>query len=309
MSWPYMPIGYPTDLHALTINEPIPVGRYADTGTAAVIDLSQPGLAVAMRGGGGTMLLQNIAVSTARMPDALTWMIDLNNGGLMAPWVVDQEEIIPDWIAATPEAAVAMMQAAVRIARARRTQYASELLRRDENVLPVSPELPHIVILIDKPDGPANELPFAAELAELDRIGRSMRVTAFTAFLRGTADHVPSSTKRNADSVFCGRVHDAVEFAYLLEYTKDAYPEDLYHPGQFFLTRAGDRRPRKLDAFRTTPRLLLFLSRELAPLRAGTSLDRYSVAAANGDNFTYATRWSREDTAKWLAWLRNDPQS
>lgn len=303
MSWPYMPIEYPRDMSALTISQPVPVGRYADTGTAAVIDLSQPGLAVARRGGGGTMLLQNIAISAARMPDALIWMIDTNYGGLMAPWVIDQEEIVPDWIAATPEAAVTMMRAAVRIAKARREHYASEMVRRNQAVLPASPELPHIIILIDKPDGGIAESPFASELAELDRIGRAVRVTALPAFLHASVDHVPRSTKRNADSVFCGRVHNASEFAYLMEYAKGADPEDLHHPGQFYLMLAGDRGPRKLDVFRTTPDLVRAVSREVASLRASTALDRYSAAMANGNEGLYETRWIREDTAKWLAWL------
>jgi S-DNA-T family DNA segregation ATPase FtsK/SpoIIIE len=303
-----MPIDYPAEASALSITQPVPVGRYTDTGTAAVIDLSKPGIAVAMHGGGGTMLLHNIAVSAARMPDTLIWMIDTNHGGLTAPWVVDQEEIVPDWVAATPDAAVAMMQAAVRIARARRAYFASEMLRRDTTVLPVSPKLPHIVILIDKPDETAEALPFAAELAELDRIGQAMRVTTFTAFRRSTAEWIPGTTKMNADSVFCGRVHTTIEFAYLMEYIAGAGPEDLHHPGQFFLKRGSDRTPRKLDAFRTTAGLLRHTSREVAPLRIGTVLDQPSVDAANADadGDAYAIRWAREDTAKWLAWLRNE---
>jgi hypothetical protein len=91
------------------------------------------------------------------MTDNLTWVIDLNGGGLALPWLhawhtggrPGRPPI--DWVADTPAKALAMAKAAlVRIAKARKPGYKHLEIAANDDKLPVRPAVPGILIAGDE---------------------------------------------------------------------------------------------------------------------------------------------------------------
>ena len=112
-------------------------------------------LVIGQTGSGKTILLNVLTAGAGRCRDALVWHIDLNGGSLsqmwLAPWLeghTDRPAI--DWAASTPAEALDMALAALRIAKDRKTSARKLKIAADTTLMPVSPDLPEIVIFLDE---------------------------------------------------------------------------------------------------------------------------------------------------------------
>lgn len=303
MKGPYIPFDYPDDYTPLDIDRSFTIGRSTTDGTAVQINLGQStGFIVSGRGGGGTTMLHNLTASLARMPNTLIWHIDICNGSLSAPWLVDEGSAAVDWFAATEEEALRMLDVAVRVAKRRRASYAAEMYRNNQTVLSVLPDRPQIVILIDK-DIDLDTLvgrQIDKAMAEMRRVGRAMRVNVVSAYRRATADYMPTEEKKNAEFALVGRVKDAAEVAFALDWDKDYRVPD--QRGQFLIGEGGNSIDH-FDAFRLTMEQIRRIAVAVAEIRSKTRLDEVSVNAGGED---YLERWIRPYTRQWLALLRGE---
>ncbi|MBS2538841.1 AAA family ATPase, partial [Catenulispora sp. NF23] len=121
-------------------------------------------------GAGKTTLFDAILAGFCRCDDVLTWVIDLGKEGdaarpFLAPWLESTGVLPPppnqdrlpagikpgvDWVASTPEQALAMLKAAETVAKWRLGAYAELMRRADTKLLPVSPRIPFIEIVVDE---------------------------------------------------------------------------------------------------------------------------------------------------------------
>lgn len=196
-------VHYPADYTPTSLLEAIPLGVRRD-GTVAAVGLREDSLlAVGPKGGGKTNLLDVLTAGIGRCADALVWHIDLNGGGMsqfwLHPWLEGRIERPPiDWAASNPEEALLMVTVAIAIAKDRKASYRTYKARNNVKLLPISPELPAISILVDESAealSPRNTDPITTQvrdhLEELLRIGRNEAVFPHFSALRPTQGTIP----------------------------------------------------------------------------------------------------------------------
>ncbi len=298
----YVPIEHPGVGPNLTIHGGVTIGRFTDEGTAATVSLRTGcGYIVAMRAGGATMLLQNMTTTLVQMRDTLVWHISAGFS-LSAPWLTKTRDFPPiDWVAGTEGEAATMLESAVKIAHARRKFYAENMIANDQTTLPVRPDRPQIVILIDKDDFDDDDRArrrIQDALAELRRVGPAMGVVTFSAYLRGTGDYLSNSERETATTILAGRTRDEADLANVAEWSVRAFPR-LAGPGHLALYDRGQAR--RLDAFRVTSLQIDDVADTAQDYLAGTRLDDRSADAVDE---VYAERWNRTEVAEFLEYLR-----
>ncbi|GAA0647864.1 hypothetical protein GCM10009548_11600 [Streptomyces malaysiensis subsp. malaysiensis] len=160
---------YPDDYSPLSILTGIPWCLRPNGEEIRVFLREACALLLGPPGSGKSTFMDIILTGFARCTDVLTWVIDLKQGAIGIPWVTpwleaqgliepdDPDNPAPagtrpgvDWLAATPKEAIRMLQAALRINKARQLRYQKLMRQQDTTLLPISPELPQIEIVIDE---------------------------------------------------------------------------------------------------------------------------------------------------------------
>lgn len=233
----------PAEYSPLSIREPLVIGRYRDRRPVAVDVYQQSGVVVGRRGAGKTVTLNVMTAQLARRTDAVIWHVDLNGGGMSSPWMhaFASNQIansVIDWAAPDPEEALRMARVAMAIARDRKAAYQRLLIEKNVDVLPVTPEIPAIIIILDEGgevmgNGANREAQAAAnELRAVQRIGRAMAVNVVLSVQRGISTYLPSDVMKATAWKIGMQCQDNGELAYALgEWTKGIHVRDLTHPG------------------------------------------------------------------------------
>jgi S-DNA-T family DNA segregation ATPase FtsK/SpoIIIE len=288
---PYPPV------RVLSIRGDLPVGFDA-MGDEVGVNLHQSSLlAVAQRKGGKTVFAHDLIASLVSCPDVLVWVVDLNGGNLATPWLrpYAQDHVqnpAVDWIAFTAEEAFVMAEAAEKIAKARKISYASLLAEHDTDILPVSSQLPAIVIIVDEGgevfgDGAAREVrEAAANLLTVQRIARAVCMPLVVTTQRGTSTYLPADLKRATDVRLAGRVDSEAEVANVLDW-EAGLPPDQLEPGEWWLRVQGTT-PVKIKTYMHKPSTSAAIAAEVDIRRP--QLDQLSRDAAGR---LYAERWQR----------------
>ncbi|WP_086708309.1 hypothetical protein [Streptomyces antimycoticus] len=160
---------YPDDYSPLSILTGIPWCLRPNGEEIRVFLREACALLLGPPGSGKSTFMDVILAGFARCTDVLTWVIDLKQGAIGIPWVTpwleaqgliepdDPDNPAPagtrpgvDWLAATPKEAIRMLKAALRINKARQLGYQKLMRQQDTTLLPISPELPQIEIVIDE---------------------------------------------------------------------------------------------------------------------------------------------------------------
>ncbi|MEU0720112.1 hypothetical protein ABZ498_23385 [Streptomyces lavendulocolor] len=310
-------ITYPTGYAPLSLHTGIPWGLRTNGDEVRVYLREQCALVVGPTGSGKTNMVHTILAGFARTTDVLTWVIDLNAGSAGLPWVrpaLDStgqttEGMRPgiDWLAASHEEAMVMLDAAVRIAKHRKMAYQDLLSRENTDLLPVSDRIPQIEIVIDEGaeilaamDKPSKAL--AAKILEVIRIARAMGIRTVLTALGATGSVLGNLMIRREAKVRVALTGGETEG---MDLSKQ-------FPGSRGLR--VDQAPYKGSGFMGTPESPagLFKSWRIKPnqirdIVAATSdrhptLDAVSAKAAGPD---YARRWDMARTA----WMRDDTPS
>lgn len=284
---------YPADHSPLTINSPLPIGLYRD-GSVTEIPLRWVcALIVGQVGSGKTNLLQVLNAGLVRCPDVLVWHIDVAGAGLALPWVLPWAEgradrPAVDWLAPTVDEVDLMTRMALEIIGTRKSAYRQRMRAANDDKIPVGPDVPQIVIVVDE----VAELPdrLKDRLESISNTGRAAGVRLVTCALRATSDYITPGVKKHAAVRIGQRVSDEEELAFLFGWGARVSPDDAPFEGCGHVTpAAGQITPRPYRAYRITPDDIDVIAVECAPLRP--VLDEVSASVPSGA--AYVDRWQR----------------
>jgi hypothetical protein len=295
---------YPDDYSPLTVNQPAAIGVLRDGRAEGPVNRQASMLLVGQRGSGKTNLMNVMLCNQCRMTDSLSWVIDLNGGGLalkwMRAWAAAGKPGRPpiDWVADTPEKARAMAAALVRIAKARKVGYQDREIAADDDKLPVDHEVPEIRVFNDEgaeifsTRSRRNETlrAISDDLIQTLEIARAAAVNETTSGLRATQDVLSDPQVLKQSTFKAGmKVADDAELNYFFGYNHNASVEDAPYPG-CALVRDGDGQVHPLKVYRVKPSQILDIVKATADRRP--ELDALSRQAAGE---AYEQRWMDTD--------------
>lgn len=300
---------YPADYSETSLKDGLRLGVYRD---GDVVDPSVRQLTTLLAGrkGSGKTNLSNVMLAgLARMTDNLTWVVDLNGGGLALAWLHAWEQAGRpgrppiDWVADTPAKALEMAQAALRIAKARKPGYKHLEIQANDDKLPVSPQIPGILIAGDEIaeifSPKARRDPILREtgdtLIQVVELARAVAVNALITALRATQDVISEPQLLAQSGLKIGMKSDEKEMAYLFGWSDRISPEDAPYPGCGFV-KVLDEPARPFKAYRMLPNQIADIVRATSDRRP--ELDELSRKAA-GD--AYEKRWEHTDHLFGLA--------
>ncbi|GAB3251296.1 hypothetical protein [Kineosporia babensis] len=289
-------IPFPDDYSPISLNDLLAVGMHKG-GAQALLDLLNSRAFIAGQiGSGKTNLLQVINAMIARCTDALNWHIDLNGSGMSSPWLLpwlDGEMDAPpiDWVASTVDEAVRMINAAIRVAKARKQAYKRLMRKLNVDKLTISPEIPGIVITLDEgaeaTAANRGDTRLATGLESLITISRAARLAIVLSSVRGTSDLVPAAIQAQAGTKIAMRPADAAEAAYVLGWDCQKMIDEAANPGTGIIRQPGAPM-RSLVAYQLLPHQIEEIAK--ATLARRPTLDEPSAQAAGDD---YKNRWIR----------------
>jgi hypothetical protein len=308
---------YPTDYGPLSLLTGIPWGYRTNAEDILVYLREQCALVVGPTGSGKTNMVHTILAGFARTVDVLTWVIDLNAGSAGLPWVrpalsgqlsrEDGKPVRPgvDWLAGTYDEALTMLDAAVRIAKHRKTAYQDLLARANTDLLPVSAQIPQIMLVVDEgaeilvsTDRQMRKL--AEKILEVIRIARAMGVRTVLTALGATGSVLGNLMIRREGKVrvaLTGGETEGMDLSKMFPGARGLRVDQAPYKGAGFL--GTPESPAGLfKAWRILPN-------QIREITAATSdrhptLDAVSAKAAGP---AYARRWDTERTA----WMGDQP--
>ncbi|MFC1418574.1 hypothetical protein [Streptacidiphilus cavernicola] len=294
---------YPTEYSPLTLTGPLPLGLHRDGSDLAPNIRELTTLLAGRKGSGKTNLSNVFLAGLCRMPDNLTWIIDLNGGGLALAWLHAWHQAgrpgqpPVDWVADTPDKALAMATAALRIAKARKPGYKHLEIAANTDKLPVSPQVPGILIAGDEIaeiySPKARRDPVLREtgdvLIQVVELARAAAVNALVTALRATQDVLSEPQLLAQSGLKIGMKSDEREMSYLFGWSDRISPEDAPYPGCGF-AKVLDEPARPFKAYRMLPNQIADIVRATSQLHP--ELDDLSRRAAGE---AYEKRWEHTD--------------
>lgn len=295
-------VDVPLDASELNFNDLFDIGVLRDGGLAKICIREFSAMLVGTKRTGKTNQLLAIMTRLLRMPNLLVWVIDFNGGGVALQWLKAWEALGRpgrppiDWVAADPEEAARMGNAAVRIAKARKVEYADLMAQHDTDLLPLSADVPGIVIVTDEGAevyaNPAHRKA-ADPMKEVLRIAGASGVNQLNCFLRATADTTGDTIIKSQSTVRIGmRMSDEAEMSYLLGWRSGVTPQDMPDQGYGALSMDESKPASVFRGYRVLPSRQAWFVEHTAQYRMNTGLDEVSAKAA-GD--VYADRWDRAE--------------
>ncbi|MEU7579153.1 hypothetical protein AB0B50_16305 [Streptomyces sp. NPDC041068] len=316
---------YPEDFGPLSVLTGIPWGLLADARTADVFLREACAIVLGPPGSGKSTFLDVVLAGFSRCTDVVTWVIDLKAGAVGRPWVRSwleaQGRMKPmhgcerpptdtrpgvDWLAGDPDEALRMLRAALRINAARQAAYQDQMTRQDTTLLPIGPELPQIMIVLDEGaellTGTRKDHPVMGELQravkKFMRTTRAMGERLVLTALDGNTSAIGDTEVRKFSPV--GVALTAAEGSG--NNTMKIFPNAKVDTTQLTARGAGvigsatpeGFAPTGFKGWRTAPSLAAKVT--LATNARRPHLDAVSARAAGPD---YAERWS-EERAGWL---------
>lgn len=292
--------GHPLWEEQRSILDGVPIGAHPNGDVAEGPMREESWLVVGKKGAGKTTLLWGITATVGMCRDALVWHIDLNGGGMTQPWVdvwldgrVQRCPI--DWAAPSLDEAIRMVKAAVRIAKHRKIAYRKRKKAANSNLLPVGPDLPEIVIILDEgaeamaAAGKGQVVELAETLEQIQRIARNEAVNLVLSVLRGTGDLVPAAMSTQTGVKVCMKVDKQKEIASVFEeaWELKLRPNHLTAKGAGWIGVDGGL-PVRYQGWNILPDDMEQAALRIARVRP--DLDEASAKVAGED---YATRYER----------------
>lgn len=306
---------YPADYGPLSVHTGIPWGYRTNAEQILAYLREQCALVVGPTGSGKTNMVHAILAGFARAEDILTWVIDLNAGSAGLPWVLpaltgqivreDGKSVRPgiDWLAGTYDEALTMLDTAVRVAKQRKMGYQDLLSKANTDLLPISPRIPQIMLVIDEgaeilasPDRQIRKL--AEKILEVIRIARAMGVRTVLTALGATGSVLGNLMIRREGKVrvaLTGGETEGMDLSKMFPGSRGLRVDQAPYKGAGFMGT-----PESPAALFKTWRIL---PNQIRDITAATSdrhpmLDDVSAKAAGP---AYARRWDAERTA----WMRD----
>ncbi|MGW3268869.1 hypothetical protein [Streptomyces sp. NPDC001056] len=291
-------IDFPEEVTETSIYQRIQLGLLPDAEPADFPLTDVCALEIGQTGSGKSNTINVTNAQLLRTNDAVVWHLDVTGAGISLPWLrawaVDGtvERPLIDWTADTIEEAHIMLDVAIAAINTRKAAYQDLMHDADDDKIPVSPQVPAIIIVVDE----IAELPYDI-LTKLDTVvdtGRAARVRTVISGLRATQDVITAAIKKQSRVRIGMRVSDPEELSHLFP-TGGARlnPKAAAHKGSGFLSAPDqddvDSEPTPFKCFRIKPKTINTISPKLATRRP--AVDAISLDTAPGRY--YASRWGR----------------
>jgi hypothetical protein len=309
-------VDFPADYSPISVRDVFPIGFHMD-GRPTLIELYQAaGLIVGRRGSGKTVLLHDITAQCHRMTDCIVIHVDLNGGKLIGPWITPYARGLVnrptvELVAFTPRQALKLSRILLKIAKDRNLRYQPLMIAEDVDIIPVSEDLPKILVIIDEGglvtgENATREAKQAAlNFKELQSIGRAVLVDVLFSVQRGTSDFIPSALKKGTSLGICGKVKDLAELASVFDWGKGIKVEDLIYTGQFFIQRDDDEDSGgAVEIFKT----FRLMPKQIGEIAVATEQLRpyFDQAALDIGGDVFRTWWDQPIMRWYLAMLRGE---
>ncbi|MFF4573662.1 hypothetical protein [Streptomyces sp. NPDC001410] len=306
---------YPADYGPLSVLTGIPWGYRTNAEPVLAYLREQCALVVGPTGSGKTNMVHAILAGFARAEDVLTWVIDLNAGSAGLPWVLpalggeieapDGKPIRPgvDWLAGTYDEALTMLDTAVQVAKQRKMRYQDLLARHNTDLLPIGPQIPQIMMVIDEgaeilasPDRQMRRL--AEKILEVIRIARAMGIRTVLTALGATGSVLGNLMIRREAKVrvaLTGGETEGMDLSKMFPGTRGLRVDQAPYKGAGFMGT-----PESPAALFKAWRILPNQIREIIAATSARhpTLDDISIKAAGP---AYVRRWD----ADRIAWMRD----
>lgn len=288
----------------LSINDRHAVARVPDGGLIEIEPRGRCGMVVSQTGGGKTNFLHTLTANYVRCDDVLPWHIDLGGAGLALPWVspyldtdVEADGTLRgcpvDWVASTEDEAILMLEFAVQVIKVRRRQYQRMMLAGNTDVLPCSPSIPGIRIVMDETAegaGVAGNPQLAALVVRVVQLGRAVEVRIDFSALSATASVLPRDAQKHIGIRALFGVQDEAEVGYALGWRTKLHLPDAGYPGAGWIRRSmADEIRRARPPHTSPPRELAVIARACEARRP--RLDEPSLQVPL--RAAYLSRWAR----------------
>lgn len=236
---------YSSDHAHKTINNPVRIGRYRNGEDTLVNVREDVVLATGDTGSGKTTLMNDFIAEYLQCVDVVPMVIDFNGGGLALPWLLawrmnlDKVHRPPiDWVASDEESALLLTEWLLDVVKDRKSAYVHVKFGDNVTLLPMSPDLPLYMLLIDEAAeilGPKKKSPImrkvAENIGELQRIGRDSGGRMTLSSLSATKSTLGDREISSLAAVRIGqKVTKQAELAYLFDDYK-VNPADSQHKG------------------------------------------------------------------------------
>jgi hypothetical protein len=240
----------PKDFSPVSINHMTKVMR-TPRNEPLEVSFREPSVVIGGTAGAGkTTLLHRIILWLARCVDALIWVIDMNGGGLGAPWVTAWAQgragrPVVDWIADNEAEAAVMTAVLIAISKDRKTDPEGIRRKRAANttVLPVDAKKSAIIAITDEGGEVRQAVGLLGQLvsqriSRTVQIGRAEAVRVVMSILRGTSDLLDKNLRTNAPIRICLRMEEEDEYGHVLGVNPPGRVE-LLHKGTGYIRRGG----------------------------------------------------------------------
>ncbi|MFE4693790.1 hypothetical protein ACFRH6_27550 [Streptomyces sp. NPDC056749] len=304
---------YPSDYSRLSIHTGIPWGLRTNADEIKAYLREQCALVVGPTGSGKTNMVHTILAGFARAEDVLTWVIDLNAGSAGLPWArpafdthghpVDGVHPGIDWLAASHQEALVMLNAAVRIAKHRKTAYQDLMAQANTDLLPISAQIPQIMLVVDEGaeilssnDRELKKL--AALILEVIRIARAMGIRTVLTALGATSSVVGNLMIRREAKVrvaLTGGEKEGMDLGKQFPGSRGLKPEQAPYKGSGFMG-TPESEVGLFKSWRILPNQIRDIVTATSSIHP--TLDKPSTKAAGS---AYADRWNPKRTA----WMRD----
>jgi S-DNA-T family DNA segregation ATPase FtsK/SpoIIIE len=301
-------IPYVDDGELLSIQNPIPVGRYED-GTVCELTLREVAvLIVGLRGSGKSTLLNVLLAQLVRCVDVLVFCIDMKYR-LVMPWVSgyledERNGMAVDWAATDRHEAELMLRAFVRGIEARAAAGVGEKIEPDPHQPAVFLVIDEIASIFGVGTGPRSSFEgttnttLAGIGTDAVRLGRSEAMDLIAASQRGTVTMLGTGDFKSQFPLRIGlRVQNEAEAQAVIPDDQHAAKilASLRHEGTG-LVQERDGRNMRVKFFRITPQQVSEIARKYGPMKPGPE---DVLAHALGEE--YETRWDRFRTTRKAA--------
>ncbi len=245
-----------TDTSELTGTGLIPVGWYRDNRPVLIPVREDCILCISATGGGKTGFLHALTAGHVRCPDVLVWHIDLGGAGLALPWARpylrgDIRRPVVDWYAADLDEALWMTEFALQVIKGRRAAHGDMMADADATILPISPRIPAIRIVVDETAeaaGMSADPRLTQNIIRIIQLGRAMAVRMDLSGLAAIATVLPTDAQRQIGTRALFAVNDEAEIGRALGWHTKLRLDSIRHKGGGRI-RIGAAGP--VDAFRT----------------------------------------------------------
>lgn len=294
-------IPLPSDFEKASIYDPVRFGITPDGQIAQVGLKWTSALLIGQKGSGKSNQLVTLMSQILACDDVLIMGIDFNGGGVfrpyLKPWLkgeVDKPAI--DWVATDEEEAMRMLDFAIAAIPARKIGYADAMEEADDDKVPSSHHLPHMLIVTDE----SNDLPPAIKqrLVEISNRGRGASVSTLVCALRAVdagGKGLPIELNAQASVKISMQVDGDQELAYLFNWGKAPRCEEIPGVGFGVYGEEGSV-PRLFKGFRTKPSS----AREAASQTADRRPVLDALTRGVQSDGVYDTRWDRAKET-WLS--------